>query len=71
MLKIVAGKIIWHSVRGSGQKEAIQERLKVFWGNGYQDLTKDFPTEPESQWDGGFARFVTRLEEDFDDPDIE
>jgi hypothetical protein len=70
MLKIVAGKIIWHSVRDSGEKEAIHEQLKSFWGNGDLDFTKNFPTEPGSQWDGGFAQFVTRLEEDFDDPDI-
>jgi hypothetical protein len=69
MLKIVAGKIISHAVRGSGGKEGIHERLKVFCGNGNPGCLKDFPVEPMNEWDGNFARFATRLEEDFEDPD--
>ncbi|RPA93944.1 hypothetical protein L873DRAFT_1837774 [Choiromyces venosus 120613-1] len=70
MLKIVAGKIIWQSIRSSGVVGDIRKRLEIFWAQDSIDFSKDFPMEPGSQWDGGFAQFVTRLEEDLDDPDI-
>ncbi|CUS14510.1 unnamed protein product [Tuber aestivum] len=70
MLKIVAGKIIWQTVRSSSVMEGTRERLKIFWAQDSIDFSKDFPMEPGTQWDGGFAQFVTRLEEDLDDPDI-
>ena len=70
MLKIVAGKIIWQTIRSSGAVKDIRDRLEIFWAQDSMDFSKDFPMEPGSQWDGGFAQFVTRLEEDLDDLDI-
>jgi len=70
MLKIVAGKIIWQTIRSSGVVGDIRDRLEIFWAQDSIHFSKDFPMEPGSQWDGGFAQFVTRLEEDLDDLDI-
>jgi len=70
MLKIVAGKIIWQTIRSSGVVGDIRDRLEIFWAQDSIHFSKDFPMEHGSQWDGGFAQFVTRLEEDLDDLDI-
>lgn len=71
MLKIVAGKIIWQMMQDFKNEEEIQYRLSTFWQpEGAGNLTKDFPLQDGSQWESGFANFVTKLEEDRYDLDL-
>lgn len=68
MLKIVAGKIIWQMMRYFGDEMEIRSRLAAFCQSG--DFMKGFPLQDGSQWENGFATFITDIEEDRYDLDI-